>query len=168
MTTRACIVVVLTTLLALGSSTRMMGQTGRLSADRPTMESQPRPSRGRKTAPSRCGRLMSVSATPQCPLSVTVPTPWATPMIRIPSSVSTSPRGRLSGRIRMCNEKVGIKDYDGPFATPTVANGVVYTLSRKGDVFALNARDGKVIWARNIVKEDDVRRRDSAASRVRR
>ena len=56
-----------------------------------------------------------------------------------------------------CNEKVGIKDYDGPFATPTVANGIVYTLSRKGDVFALDARDGKVIWARNIVKEDDVR-----------
>ena len=56
-----------------------------------------------------------------------------------------------------CNEKVGIKDYDGPFATPTVENGVVYTLSRKGDVFALDARDGKVIWARNIVKEDDVR-----------
>ncbi len=55
-----------------------------------------------------------------------------------------------------CNEKVGIKDYDGPFATPTVANGVVYTLSRKGDVFALNAANGKVIWARNIVKEDDV------------
>jgi len=55
-----------------------------------------------------------------------------------------------------CNEKVGIKDYDGPFATPTVANGVVYTLSRKGDVFALNAATGKVMWARNIVKEDDV------------
>lgn len=56
-----------------------------------------------------------------------------------------------------CAEKVGIKDYDGPFATPTVANGVVYTLSRKGDVFALDARDGKVKWARNIVKDDDVR-----------
>jgi outer membrane protein assembly factor BamB len=56
-----------------------------------------------------------------------------------------------------CNEKVGIKDYDGPFATPTVANGVVYTVSRKGDVFALNARDGKVIWQRDVVKEDDVR-----------
>src|SRR4026208_2358040 len=56
-----------------------------------------------------------------------------------------------------CNEKVGIKNYDGPFATPTVANGVVYTLSRKGDVFALNARDGKVIWAHNIMKEDDAR-----------
>ena len=55
-----------------------------------------------------------------------------------------------------CNEKVGIKDYDGPFATPAVANGVVYTLSRKGDVFALNARDGKVIWGRNIVQEDGV------------
>jgi outer membrane protein assembly factor BamB len=56
-----------------------------------------------------------------------------------------------------CSEKVGIKDYDGPFATPTVANGVVYTLSRKGDVFALDARTGKVIWSRDIVKEDDVR-----------
>jgi len=56
-----------------------------------------------------------------------------------------------------CNEKVGIKDYDGPFATPTVANGVVYTLSRKGDVFALNAKDGTVIWARNIVQEDGAR-----------
>ena len=56
-----------------------------------------------------------------------------------------------------CNEKVGIKDYDGPFATPTVANGVVYTLSRKGDLFALDAKTGKVIWQRNIVKQDDVR-----------
>ncbi len=56
-----------------------------------------------------------------------------------------------------CNEKVGIRDYDGPFATPTVDNGVVYTLSRKGDVFALDARDGTVIWGRNIVKDDDVR-----------
>jgi outer membrane protein assembly factor BamB len=57
----------------------------------------------------------------------------------------------------LCNEKVGIKNYDGPFATPTVANGVVYTLSRKGDVFALDARDGRVIWAHNIMKEDDAR-----------
>jgi outer membrane protein assembly factor BamB len=56
-----------------------------------------------------------------------------------------------------CNEKVGIKDYDGPFATPTVANGIVYTLSRKGDVFALGARDGKVIWGRNIVQDDGVK-----------
>jgi outer membrane protein assembly factor BamB len=52
---------------------------------------------------------------------------------------------------------VGIRDYDGPFATPAVANGVVYTLSRKGDVFALDAKNGKTIWARNIVQEDGVR-----------
>ena len=56
-----------------------------------------------------------------------------------------------------CSEKVGIKDYDGPFATPAVARGVVYTVSRKGDVFALNAKDGTVIWERNIVRDDDVR-----------
>ena len=56
-----------------------------------------------------------------------------------------------------CNEKVGIKDYDGPFATPTVAAGVVYTISRKGDVFALDAKTGKVIWSRNIVTEEGVK-----------
>ena len=56
-----------------------------------------------------------------------------------------------------CNEKVGIKDYDGPFATPTVADGVVYTLSRKGNLLALDAKDGKVMWARDIIKEDGVR-----------
>jgi outer membrane protein assembly factor BamB len=56
-----------------------------------------------------------------------------------------------------CNEKVGIKDYDGPFATPAVADGVVYTLSRKGDLFALDAKRGTVIWQRNIVQQDDVR-----------
>jgi outer membrane protein assembly factor BamB len=56
-----------------------------------------------------------------------------------------------------CSEKVGIKDYDGPFATPTVANGVVYTVSRKGDVWALDAKDGKVIWHRDIVREEEVR-----------
>jgi outer membrane protein assembly factor BamB len=56
-----------------------------------------------------------------------------------------------------CNEKVGIKDYDGPFATPTVTDGVVYTISRKGDVFALDAKTGKVIWFRNIVQEEGVK-----------
>ncbi|MFN7934983.1 MAG: PQQ-binding-like beta-propeller repeat protein [Bryobacteraceae bacterium] len=56
-----------------------------------------------------------------------------------------------------CNEKVGIRDYDGPFATPSVSGGVVYTLSRKGDVFALDAKTGKLIWSRNIVQEDGVK-----------
>ncbi len=56
-----------------------------------------------------------------------------------------------------CNEKVGIKDYDGPFATPTVADGVVYAISRKGDVLALNAKSGKLVWGRNIVQDDGVK-----------
>ena len=38
-----------------------------------------------------------------------------------------------------CNEKVGIKDYDGPFATPTVANG-----SSGG--MALDLKTGKPLW----------------------
>ena len=56
-----------------------------------------------------------------------------------------------------CNEKVGIRDYDGPFATPAVAAGVVYTVSRKGDVYALDAKTGKVIWFRNVVQEEAVK-----------
>ena len=158
MTIRKYIVVVVTTLLALGSSTTMIG------ADWPSFRGPTHDGKSAeaitwpKDGPNRCGRLMSASATPQCPLSVTVPTPWATPMTRIPSSVSTSPPGRSSGRIRTrAMRRSASRTTTDPFATPTVANGVVYTLSRKGDVFALNARDGKVIWARNIVKEDDVR-----------
>jgi outer membrane protein assembly factor BamB len=56
-----------------------------------------------------------------------------------------------------CNEKVGIKNYDGPFATPSVADGVVYTVSRKGDVFAFKAKDGTILWTRNIIQEDEVK-----------
>jgi outer membrane protein assembly factor BamB len=56
-----------------------------------------------------------------------------------------------------CNEKVGIKDYDGPFATPAVAGGVVYTLSRKGDLFAFDAQKGNIIWSRNIVEDEGVK-----------
>ncbi len=33
----------------------------------------------------------------------------------------------------------------------------MYTVSRKGDVWALDAKDGKVIWQRDIVKEEGVR-----------
>jgi outer membrane protein assembly factor BamB len=38
----------------------------------------------------------------------------------------------------------------GPCATPTVADGRVYTFSRKGDVFCLDAAKGDVIWSKNL------------------
>jgi outer membrane protein assembly factor BamB len=38
----------------------------------------------------------------------------------------------------------------GPTATPTVDGNRVYTMSRKGDLFCLNATDGKVIWSKNV------------------
>lgn len=41
----------------------------------------------------------------------------------------------------------------GPGATPTVAEGCVYTLSKKGQVFCLDLKSGKVIWAKDVVKE---------------
>ncbi|MGO8926437.1 MAG: PQQ-binding-like beta-propeller repeat protein [Limisphaerales bacterium] len=41
----------------------------------------------------------------------------------------------------------------GPCATPTVADGRVYTFSRKGDLFCLDAAKGIVIWSKNLNRE---------------
>ncbi len=41
----------------------------------------------------------------------------------------------------------------GPSATPTVDAKAVYTLSRKGDLFAFDAETGKVAWSKNVHKE---------------
>lgn len=43
----------------------------------------------------------------------------------------------------------------GPTSTPTVEGDRVYTLGRHGDLFCLGARDGKVIWSKNIAKETE-------------
>jgi outer membrane protein assembly factor BamB len=43
--------------------------------------------------------------------------------------------------------------YPGPRATPTVDAGVVYTLSREGHLFALEAASGKVRWRKHLVKD---------------
>lgn len=44
----------------------------------------------------------------------------------------------------------------GPTATPTIAEGNVYTLSRRGDVFCLDAAAGTMHWSINIVDETGV------------
>jgi outer membrane protein assembly factor BamB len=41
----------------------------------------------------------------------------------------------------------------GPNATPTVDGNVVYTFSRKGNVFGLDAGTGKLIWSKNVRDE---------------
>lgn len=42
---------------------------------------------------------------------------------------------------------------DGPRATPTVADGAVYTLGADGDFTATELATGKKLWARNLVAE---------------
>jgi outer membrane protein assembly factor BamB len=41
----------------------------------------------------------------------------------------------------------------GPCATPTVADGRVYTFSRKANLFCLDAAKGNVIWSKNLNEE---------------
>ena len=41
----------------------------------------------------------------------------------------------------------------GPCATPTVADGRVFTFSRKGDLFCLDAAKGTVIWSKQLNRE---------------
>jgi outer membrane protein assembly factor BamB len=45
------------------------------------------------------------------------------------------------------------KGYPGPASTPTVDGGHVYTLSREGHFFCLDAKSGKVIWSRHVVED---------------
>jgi outer membrane protein assembly factor BamB len=41
----------------------------------------------------------------------------------------------------------------GPRATPTVADGKVYTLGAEGNLFCLDAEKGTVVWSRELKKE---------------
>lgn len=51
-------------------------------------------------------------------------------------------------------QKLDPKYYDGgPSATPTVAEGRVYHLSKQGDAFCLDAATGRLIWQVNLKKE---------------
>ena len=45
----------------------------------------------------------------------------------------------------------------GPGGTPTIYNGSVFTLSKKGHAFRLDLETGKVIWGRDLVQEHGFR-----------
>jgi outer membrane protein assembly factor BamB len=44
-------------------------------------------------------------------------------------------------------------NFYGPRATPTLDNGLLYTLSRKGDAICLDAETGKPKWAKDLIRE---------------
>jgi outer membrane protein assembly factor BamB len=43
--------------------------------------------------------------------------------------------------------------YEGPRATPAVDGDMVYTLGRNGDVLCLKAKDGSIVWKKNVISD---------------
>ena len=53
---------------------------------------------------------------------------------------------------------IGSKFYEGgPGSTPTVDGEHVFTISKWGDLFCLNAANGNVVWKRQLEKEEGLR-----------
>jgi len=51
-------------------------------------------------------------------------------------------------------EALDPRNYEGgPSATPTIAEGRVYTLSKRGMAYCLDTSDGSVVWQRNVAVE---------------
>ena len=82
--------------------------------------------------------------------------------------VANFERKEFSGleSVRCLNEKTGdeiwrheypvkytISYPAGPRCTPVFENGKLYTLGSEGDLFCFNAKTGKVIWQKSLIKE---------------
>ncbi len=62
---------------------------------------------------------------------------------------------RANGK-QVWKQKIGNANktgYPGSRSTPTYANDTIYALSSEGKLFCVNAKDGKVVWQKNLVKE---------------
>ncbi len=44
----------------------------------------------------------------------------------------------------------------GPTSTPTIDGEIVYTISRAGDLFALDVTNGNIRWSKNLAQEHDL------------
>lgn len=49
-------------------------------------------------------------------------------------------------------EPAPLRHEGGPFATPTVHGGRLYTLSKKGHLFCLDAAGGRVVWKKDLTE----------------
>lgn len=58
--------------------------------------------------------------------------------------------GRLLWQHRYACEPQPLSYEGGPSATPAIAGGRVFTFSKSGDLFCLDAKDGRVVWSRKF------------------
>jgi outer membrane protein assembly factor BamB len=63
------------------------------------------------------------------------------------------------------SQRLDPKYYEGgTLASPTVADGRVYTISKDGKAFCLDAKTGKQIWKRNVLKDFGIKRTEWGCS----
>ncbi|MHC4156473.1 MAG: PQQ-like beta-propeller repeat protein, partial [Planctomycetota bacterium] len=63
------------------------------------------------------------------------------------------------------SQRLDPKYYEGgTLASPTVAEGQVYTISKDGKAFCLDAETGKQIWAKDVLKEFEIKRTEWGCS----
>ena len=66
--------------------------------------------------------------------------------------------GRLKWQHTYACDLASLRHEGGPFATPTVDGGRVYTLSKLGHVFCLDLETGRALWKRDLVKATGTQR----------
>lgn len=59
----------------------------------------------------------------------------------------------LESRRELWATRVGPPHSDGPRCTPTFDEGAVYVLGTAGDLIAMSADDGRILWQRNLPKD---------------
>jgi outer membrane protein assembly factor BamB len=71
---------------------------------------------------------------------------------------ATTDKPTVLWKTKMEAPSVGMEYGDCAYATPYIDGDTVYTFTTKGSLSALSMKDGKILWSRDLVKEENARR----------